>query len=106
MKADSTQPIATPVSGIEHTGLEVLEANPWMAASIVRGIAEGRKDRHPTVAKALSIVLDEHAALTQQVADLQAENARLDAQVERLSVEIGRLNDVLSKALAGEKHEG
>lgn len=39
--------------------LETLKANPWMAESIVRGMAKSRKDGHPLTATALELVLQE-----------------------------------------------
>jgi cell division protein FtsB len=95
MKADSTQPIATPVrydrnqgACLDKFGLMMFKLMGWCSA--VNSVDEAHQLGEQMVER-----INSHAALTQQVADLQAENARLDAQVERLSVEIGRLNDEL-----------
>jgi hypothetical protein len=82
MKADSTQPIATPVrydrnqgACLDKFGLMMFKLMGWCSA--VNSVDEAHQLGEQMVER-----INSHAALTQQVADLKAEVARLREALE------------------------
>jgi hypothetical protein len=77
MKADSTQPIATPVRAIE-TGLFDVDGH-----GIIYKFCDYAGEDNKRVRDYIALCINEHESLAQQVADLKAEVARLREERDR-----------------------